>query len=90
MALAVAVSVSAFALVGHPLSEPATGIQVPATISRSPSDHATHSSAPSPSDDATDSHTPSPPTTPASTSPSGGGGGSEPGDDSGGGHGSDD
>jgi hypothetical protein len=99
-ALAVAVSVTAFALVGHPLSEPATGIQVPATIStKSPSNDAAHSQTPGPSEDATHTQTPDAPTLSNSPTPvddhSGGtpssGGGSEPGDGSGGGgHGSDD
>ena len=91
--LAVALSVGAFALVGDPLSEPATTIQVPASPTPSPTeDRATpaptnrpstprHSSSASPSDD----H--------GGNSGTGGGGGSGSGDDhggSGGGHGSDD
>lgn len=94
MALAVALSVAAFALVGEPLSEPATGIRVPvATVSNSPNDGTTRTETPDPA-------TPSPSTSPADdhggdngNSGSGGGGGSEPGDDHGGGsggHGSDD
>ncbi|MEO8423191.1 MAG: hypothetical protein ABI595_04675 [Actinomycetota bacterium] len=90
MALAVGVSVAAFALVGDSLSEPSTGkIQVPAA-SKGPTDDATHSQSPSPS---APSATASPSDDHGGDSGGGGGGGSEPGDDSGGsggGHGSDD
>ena len=89
--LAVALSVGAFALVGDPLSEPATTIHVPASATQSPSqDRATPSATDRPS-------TPSASATPSASpsddhggnSGSGGGGGSEPGDDNSG-HGSDD
>ena len=51
--LAVALSVGAFALVGDPLSEPATTIQVPTSASPSPSaDHATPSADEPPLDTA--------------------------------------
>lgn len=89
--LAVALSVGAFALVGDPLSEPATTIQVPTSptedratptpTDRSSTPPGTPSSSASPSDD----H--------GGSSGTGGGGGSGSGDDhggSGGGHGSDD
>lgn len=86
--LAVALSVGAFALVGDPLSEPATTIQVPTSPTEdratpTPTDRppGTPSSSASPSDD----H--------GGNSGTGGGGGSGSGDDhggSGGGHGSDD
>ena len=78
LALAVALSLGAFALAGHPLGEPATAVRVPA---------AGHSNGPS-----GDSHSPSPTTTPfPSPSDDHGGGSPSPGDDHGGtGHGSDD
>jgi hypothetical protein len=82
MALAVAVSVAAFALVGEPLSEPATGeIRVP-TTSRNPSDDATDSRTPSPS---RATPTASPSDDHGGNDGSGGSGENEPGDDNGGG-----
>ena len=82
MALAVAVSVAAFALVGDSLSEPATGIQVPSAIaSRSPSDDATRSKTPGPS---TATPTASPSDDHGGNSGSGGGGDDDPDDDHGG------
>ena len=93
--LAVALSVGAFALVGDPLSEPATTIQVPTNATRSPSeDHTT----PSPTDrPSTPSETASPTASPSDDhggdGGTSGGGEPEPGDDhggDGGGHGSDD
>ena len=82
LALAVALSLGAFALAGHSLGEPASGVLVPVTSpSRIVSDtHGSHTQTPSAS--------PSPSPT---TAPSGGGGSPSPGDDHGsGGHGSDD
>jgi len=89
--LAVALSVGAFALVGDPLSEPATTIEVPAGPTPSPTeDRATPAPTNRPS---TPSSSASPSDDHGSNSGTGASGGSGSGDDhggSGGGHGSDD
>jgi len=96
LALAVALSLGAFALAGHSLGEPANGAIVPVTSpSRSASnDHSSHPHTPSasPSPDAEQGGSPSSgggssPT----TAPSSGGSSPSPADDhGGGGHGQDD
>ena len=93
--LAVALSVGAFALVGDPLSEPATTIQVPASPTPSPTEDRATPSADEPAIDTagTPSSSASPSDDHGGNSGTGGGGGSGSGDDhggSGGGHGSDD
>lgn len=98
LALAVALSLGAFALAGHSLSEPGTAVQIPAAAgTKTPGPEKSHSadhtsgptrtSAPTP----TETETPEDSATPSSGD-HGGGDGGEPGggDDGGGGGGGDD
>ncbi len=67
MALAVGVSVAAFALVGGSLSNPASGVKVPAAT---PSENTSKTPSKSPSEDNTHHQTPSPATEQPQASPS--------------------
>lgn len=86
LALAVTLSLGAFALAGHSLGEPANVLVPVTTPSRSASsDHGTHTHTPSPSPEA------EPGGSSPTTAPSSGGASPSPADDyRGGGHGQDD